>query len=105
MNTTNNSKKGFQFAVITIVTFLLFLAFQVLAANEKISLDFYRYASGFLMILVFTSSIIGFIFSVKGRKDPSSFKKIFGLIANTVLFLLFVVTVIVRFIDFQNTIY
>ena len=100
---SRNSIKGFQFAIITIVTFLLFLLFQILAANEKITLNFYRYASGFLMILVFTASIIGFIFSIKGWNDPNSFKKIFGLIANTILFLLFVVTIIIRLIDFQNS--
>ncbi|MCD2258950.1 hypothetical protein [Psychroserpens luteolus] len=100
--TSSHSKKGFQFAIITIVTFLLFLLLQFLAANEKISLDFYRYVSGFLMILVFVSSIIGFVFSMKGLKDPNSVKKIFGIIANSILFLLFVVTVVMRYIDFKN---
>jgi len=102
MNTPSNSKKGFQFAIITIVTFLVFLVFQILAANEKISFDVYRYASGFIMVMVFVSSIIGFVFSIKGRQEHNSFKKLFGLIANTILFLLFVVTVIVRFIDYNN---
>lgn len=102
MNTAYNSKKGFQFAIITIVAFLLFLLLQILAANEFVSLDLYRYTSGFLMIVVFTSSIIGFIFSIKGRKDPNTFKKIFGLIANTILFLLFVATVIANIMDFSN---
>ncbi|WP_298896238.1 hypothetical protein [uncultured Psychroserpens sp.] len=102
--TSSHSKKGFQFAIITIVTFLLFLLLQLLAANEKISLDFYRYVSGFLMILVFVSSIIGFVFSMKGLKDPNSVKKIFGIIANSILFLLFVVTVIMRYIDFKSAI-
>ncbi|WP_298757602.1 hypothetical protein [uncultured Psychroserpens sp.] len=102
--TSLHSRKGFQFAIITIVTFLLFLLLQLLAANEKISLDFYRYVSGFLMILVFVSSIIGFVFSMKGLKDPNSIKKIFGIIANSILFLLFVVTVIMRYIDFKSAI-
>ena len=103
MNAPSHSKKGFQFAIITIVTFLLFLLLQILAANEKISLDFYRYASGFLMILVFVSSIIGFVFSMRGLKEPNSLKKIFGIVANSILFVLFVVTVIMRFIDFNSS--
>jgi len=102
MDTKNNSKKGFQFAIITIATFLLFIIFQVLAANEKVSLDFYRYASGFLMILVFVSTITGFVFSIKSLKEPNSFKKIFGLIANTILFILFIATIIANIMDMKN---
>nr|WP_321235347.1 hypothetical protein [uncultured Psychroserpens sp.] len=100
MNKHSHSKKGFQFSIITIASFLLFLVFQVLAANEKVSLDFYRYTSSFLMILVFMASIIGFVFSMKGLKDPSSFKKLFGTIVNSILFFLFVATVIAKLIEF-----
>jgi len=102
MNKHSHSKKGFQFAIITIVSFLLFLVFQILAATERISLEFYRYASGFTIILVFTSSIIGFVFSIKGLKDPNSFKKIFGLIANSILFLLFLATIVANIMDIKN---
>ncbi|MDG5491973.1 hypothetical protein [Psychroserpens sp. SPM9] len=102
MNIPSNAKKGFQFAIITIVTFLLFLLVQILAANQIISINTYTFASGFIMILVFVSSIIGFIFSIKGRKEPNSFKKLFGIIANTILFFLFVATVIANIMDVFN---
>ncbi|WP_460218966.1 hypothetical protein [Psychroserpens sp. MEBiC05023] len=79
------------------------MSLQVLAATERISLDFYRYTSSFVIILVFTSSIIGFVFSIKGLKDPNSFKKLFGIVVNSILFLLFIATVIANIIDFNTS--
>ncbi len=100
MAKSSNSNKGFQFAIITLVSFLLFLVFQLLAANNSISVDIYSNVSSFLIILIITTSILGFTFSIKGLKDPRSFKKAFGIIINSILCVLVVATVVSKLLGF-----
>lgn len=102
MNTPSHSEKGFKFAIITVVFFLLFLLLKVLAAKEYVSVETYTYIGGFLMIVVAVSSIIGFIHSMRGIKERRSKKKIIGILVNSVLMLLFLATTIANIIDFSN---
>ncbi|WP_299335091.1 hypothetical protein [uncultured Psychroserpens sp.] len=103
MNTPSHSEKGFKYAIIAVVCFMLFLLFKVLAAREIISIDTYTYGGGFLMILVVIASLIGFFFSIRGLKDPNSMKKTIGIVVNAILIVLFVITTIVNAIDFSNS--
>lgn len=103
MSTSYNSIKGFQFGIIAIVCFLIFLLLKGLAGAEYISIDTYTYVGGFAMILAVVSSLIGFFYAMKSLKEPNSTKKTIGLIVNTILILLFLVTTIVNIIDFNNS--
>lgn len=102
MNTSSNSEKGFKFAIITLVFFLLFILLKVLAGRETISAETYTTYGGFVMLLVVVSSLIGFVFSMRGLKDPKSTKKIVGILVNSILMLLFVATTIANIIDFSD---
>lgn len=103
MNTSVNSQKGFQFGIIAIVCFLVFLLLKGMTGAEYISIDTYTYVGGFMMILVVVASLIGFFYAMKSLKEPNSMKKTLALIINTILLVLFVVTTIVNIIDFNNS--
>ncbi|WP_156115516.1 hypothetical protein [Psychroserpens sp. Hel_I_66] len=102
MSSNFNSKKPFQFAIISIVCLLLFILFQVLAASNKISEEIYTYVSGFSISVIFVSSIIGFIFSMKGLNEPFSVKKIIGLLVNSIFILLLIALITANTIDFKT---
>ncbi|OUS00950.1 hypothetical protein A9Q86_09375 [Flavobacteriales bacterium 33_180_T64] len=103
MSVRLNSHKGFKFAILAIGFFLVFVALKVLVTTENISIATYTNASAFIMLVVIICSIVGFIFSIKGRKDPNSIKKIIGLIINSILVLLFIATIVANVIDIQNS--
>ncbi|MFD2917722.1 hypothetical protein [Psychroserpens luteus] len=102
MNPNKNSNKSFQFAIITIVCFLIFIVFQFLAGSDKISEETYTYASSFSISLVFVAGIAGFIYSMKGLKEPISVKKIIGLLVNSILILLLVGIIVASVKDISN---
>lgn len=99
MNPNKNSNKAFQFVIITIVSFLIFVLFQFLAASDKISEETYTYASSFSVSVIFIAAIAGFVYSVKGWKEPLSVKKIIGLLVNSILIFLLIGVVIANVMD------
>ncbi|MEM5564853.1 hypothetical protein WNY78_07040 [Psychroserpens sp. AS72] len=99
---SKNSNKSFQFAIITIVSFLIFVLLQFLAASNNISEETYTYASSFSISVVFVAGIAGFIFSMKGWKEPISVKKIIGLLVNSILILLLVGIIVASIKDISN---
>ena len=103
MITEYNSNKGFQFGIITVVCFLIFLLLKGIAGAEYISIETYTYLGGFIMILAVVSSLIGFFYAMKSLKEPKSVKKMIGLIINIIFVLLFLVTTVINIIDFNNT--
>ncbi|TXE20218.1 hypothetical protein ES692_00010 [Psychroserpens burtonensis] len=100
MNPNKNSNKSFQFAIITIVCFGVFIVFQVLAARDDISEETYTYASSFFVSLVFVAAIASFVSSIKGLKEPISVKKIIGLSVNALLILLLIAVIVANVMDF-----
>lgn len=103
MTTGFYSNKGFQFGIIAIVCFLMFLLLKGIAGAEYISIETYTYLGGFMMILTVVSSLIGFFYVVKSLKEPKSTKKIIGMIVNVILILLFLMTTIINIIDSNST--
>ena len=103
MNLNKNSNKSFQFAIITIVCFLIFIVFQVLAARDEISEETYTYASSLSISLVFIAGITGFIYSMKGLRESISAKKIIGLFVSAILILLLVGVIVANVMDVKNT--
>lgn len=69
--------------------FLAFILFQVLTASNKISEETYTYASSFFVVLVIVATIAGFVYRMKGLKEPISVKKTIGLLVNAFLIVLF----------------
>jgi len=102
MNPNKNTNKSFQFAIITIVSFAIFVLFQFLAASDRISEENYTYASSFVISIVFVAGIAGFIYSMKGLKEPISVKKIIGLFVNAILILLLIGVIVANVLDFEN---
>ena len=102
MNPSKNSNKAFQFAIITIVCFLIFVLFQFLAASNKISEETYTYASSFTISVIFIAAIAGFINSIKGLKEPSSVKKVIGLLVNAFIILLLIGAIAANVLDLNN---
>jgi hypothetical protein len=103
MNSNKNSNKAFQFAIITIVSFLIFVLFQFLAASNKISEDTYTYASSFSISVIFIASIAGFVNNMKGLREPNSIKKIIGLLVNSILILLLIGVIVANLMDIRNS--
>nr|WP_321225998.1 hypothetical protein [uncultured Psychroserpens sp.] len=99
MNPNKNSNKSFQFAIITIVCFLIFIVFQFLAASDKISEETYTYASTFSVSIIFVAAIAGFFYSMKGLKEPISVKKIIGLLVNAILILFLIGAIVFNIMD------
>lgn len=102
MNPNKNSNKAFQFAIISMVCFLIFVLFQFLAASNEISEDTYTYASSFTISIIFIAAIVGFINSIKGLKEPNSVKKIIALLVNVVLILLLVGVIVANVMDVSH---
>ncbi|MFT4611863.1 MAG: hypothetical protein ACJA1H_002216 [Glaciecola sp.] len=78
----------------------MFIVFQVLAARDNISEDTYTYASSFSISLVFVAVIAGFVYSMKGLKEPISVKKTIGLLVNAILMLLLLGVIVANVMDF-----
>nr|WP_321223559.1 hypothetical protein [uncultured Psychroserpens sp.] len=102
MNPNKNSNKSFQFAIITIVSVLIFVLFQFLAANNNISEDIYTYASSFMLSIIFVAVIAGFIYSIKGLREPISVKKIIGLCVASIFTLILIGVVIANVTDIYD---
>ncbi len=103
MTTGYNSNKGFQFGIIAVICFVVFLILKRLAGAQHIAIDTYTYIAGFIMILTVVSSLIGFFFAMKSIKEPKSTKKTIGLCVNIVLIILFLVTTVINIIDFNSS--
>ncbi|WP_040281958.1 hypothetical protein [Psychroserpens damuponensis] len=102
MNLSKNTNKAFQFAIISIVCFLIFVLFQFLAASNRISEETYTYASSFSIAVVLIAGITGFFYSMKGLKEPISVKKIIGLLVNSILILLIISIFAASIIDLSK---
>lgn len=102
MSTLSNSKKAFQFALLSIVAMLIFISLKQLVGSEKLPTKNYSYFSAISMFMVVLFSFIGFIYNMRGIKEPRSFKKVSSLILNTILMFLFLITTIINAIDMIN---
>ncbi|WP_299228115.1 hypothetical protein [uncultured Psychroserpens sp.] len=91
--------KGFNYAMICVGLIVLFIILQSLTNSQVITIESYDIASGFCILLTFFFTISGFIYSIKGRKDPRSIKKIIGIILNSILITLLIATVVANIID------
>ena len=100
--TTTHSNKAFWFAIIAISFLVVFFLLKNLVGTEKVPTDNYTYFSAFTMLLVVLFSFIGFIYNLRGLKEPRSWKKVSGLIINSIFMLLFVITTIANVIEFLN---
>jgi len=99
MTKKSNSEKAFKYSLVTAGLFIVFMVVKALVGAEKIDIEKYGYISAFIMFMVVLFSIIGFIYNMKGLKDPKSIKKIVGLVLNTMFMVLFLTTTIANIID------
>lgn len=96
------SEKAFRFALLSIAALLIFILLKQLVGTEKIPSENYSYFSALNMFMVVLFSFIGFIYNMRGLKEPRSFKKLSSLILNSVFMILFLITTIINIIDIIN---
>ncbi|MBO6606509.1 hypothetical protein [Psychroserpens sp.] len=100
MGTTKDSDKAFNYALITVGLFLVFLLVKYLVGQERIAIEKYSFISAFIMFLVVVSSMIGFFYNIKGiKKDPVNAKKVVSLILNGIFIILFITTTVSNVLD------
>ncbi|RKE95399.1 hypothetical protein [Ichthyenterobacterium magnum] len=97
------SNKGFKYAILCLALILMFIILQSLANSEVIGLNLYSVISGVCILLIFFFSIAGFIFSIKGIKDPNSYKKGIGLVVNSILIILLIITIVTNILDITKS--
>ncbi|MEY8849055.1 hypothetical protein AB9K26_09575 [Psychroserpens sp. XS_ASV72] len=102
-NKTHFSEKAFVYAIITIVLFIVFIVLKKLVGAEAVPSKNYAFISAVVMFLVVLFSFIGFIYNLRGIKEPKSFKKISSFIVNGILMILFVITTVVNLIEIYQT--
>ena len=98
MTKTNlQSHGGFVYAIITLGLSLISIAliiFQVTRNTYSISI-----AVGFLIMVSGILAIIGLVKSLRGYKEPNTFKKISGLLINFLISVCFVLAVTANIVD------
>ena len=92
-----NSHKGFKYGILGIGLILVLIILTQLL-NTLIS-DFASILIGLLTFAVGIISIIGFIKSIKGIKEPNTAKKIIGIIINFGIVILFLSVIIANIYD------
>lgn len=93
------SEKVFKYAIFELLlTFLFFIIIYFFnQKNDSISL-----IVGTLIFVIGFFSIIGTISSFKALKESNSFKKVFGITINFLIFLIFVSIIIANVIDLNR---
>lgn len=92
-----NSHKGFKYGILGIGLILTIIALTQLLNTLKS--DFASILIGLLVFAVGIVSIIGFIKSIKGFKEPNTAKKIIGIILNFGIAILFMSVIIANIYD------
>ncbi|WP_028284039.1 hypothetical protein [Olleya marilimosa] len=95
-----NSHKGFKFGIIGIGLILILIILTQLL-HTQIS-DIASILIGLLTFAVGIVSIIGFIKSLKGIKEPNTAKKIIGIIINFAIVILFISVIIANIYDINK---
>ena len=102
MKTSYNSLRAFRYAILSIASFLVFILIGFFVNMEYIPVNYYEYLSIFMMFMVIAFSFMGFIYSMKSIKEPNDAVKIIAFILNSILMLLFIMTIIANVIDIKN---
>ena len=97
INPNQKSHRGFNFGMISSLLFIIIIIFMKYFYRLLSDLDSIIF--GILSLSLGIISILGFIKSLKGIKEPNTFKKILGLILNTGFVSLFLYYLILFVID------
>ncbi|WP_338731361.1 hypothetical protein [Mangrovimonas cancribranchiae] len=97
METNTYSHKGFKFGILGIGLILIIVILSLLL--NVLKYNFISILIGLTVFAIGIVSIIGFIKSLKGIKEPNTFKKIIGIIINFGLVTLFLLILIANGYD------
>ena len=101
METNTYSHKGFKFGILGIG--LLFIVVILSLLLNVLKYDSISILIGLTVFTMGIVSIIGIIKSLKGIKEPNTFKKIIGIIINFALVTLFLLSLFVNAYDIYKT--
>jgi len=92
-----HSHGGFIYGIVAMGLFMvsIFLSLVQDAGN----VDFLSIIVGFLIIVSGFTALVGLVNSLKGRKEPNTFKKIIGLIINALITAFFIVVASANVLD------
>ncbi len=94
------SEKAFKSALYALVI----LALAIILLLVKAISEPYSALLGFLVMLIGILAVNGLVNSLKGRREKNSFRKIFGLVVNFGLLLLFLALIVLNGLDIYNAI-
>ena len=92
-----NSHKGFKYGILEIGLILILIILTQLL--NTLTSDFASILIGFFTFTIGIISIIGFIKSIKGIKEPNTAKKIIGITINFGVVILFLSVIIANIYD------
>ncbi|NMH28260.1 hypothetical protein [Flavobacterium silvaticum] len=100
---SSKTNHGFSYAIFALLLLLIsWFLFIVLMLNRYFSAGKFFL---FPMLISPILAVIGLVYSVKGIREPNTFKKIFGLILNVSIPSLFIAVIVKNAIEIYRAIY